>query len=130
VPGRPSASSDVSVTGTGCDPRLVVVLLPVVAMTASLDDAARRRLIAAHRAALIDVASTVSDALIGELVKLGVEPLSQDASIDQIKVAQAQLFGWINGVILAAVTLGSPTRVVVDDDPIAPEGPNASHVAR
>ena len=35
-----------------------------------LDYAARRRVIAAHRAALIEVASTVSDALIDELVAM------------------------------------------------------------
>jgi hypothetical protein len=65
------------------------------------DDAARRRMIAAHRAALIEVASTVSDPLIEELVALGVQPLDEDASIDELKVAQAQLLGWVDGALLA-----------------------------
>lgn len=80
-----------------------------------LDHSARRRLIATHRAALIEVASTVSDALIDELVTLGVAPLGQDASLDEIKVAQAQLLGWLNGVILAKAALGALARVDVDD---------------
>ena len=66
-----------------------------------LDDAARHRLIAAHRAALIEVASTVSDALIDELIRLRVQQLDDDASVDELKVAQAQLLGWVNGVVLA-----------------------------
>lgn len=70
-----------------------------------LDDAARRRLIAAHRAALIEVASTVSDPLIDELVALGVHPLDEDASLDELKVAQAQLLGWVNGAVLAEGTV-------------------------
>jgi hypothetical protein len=66
-----------------------------------LDDAARRRVIAAHRAALVEVASTVSDLLIDELVALGFRPLDEDASIDELKVAQAQLVGWVKGAVLA-----------------------------
>jgi hypothetical protein len=95
-----------------------------------LDDAARRPLIAAHRAALIEVASTVSDALIDELVALRVEPLSQDASLDQVKVAQAQLLGWVNGVILAKATLSTLTQVDADDSSVPLDHPDASHAAR
>jgi hypothetical protein len=40
----------------------------------TLDDPARRRLIAAHRAAPIEVASTVSDVLIDELIALRFAP--------------------------------------------------------
>ena len=82
-----------------------------------LDQSARRRLIATYRAALVEVASTVSDALIDELVRLGVGPLRQDASLAQIKVAQAQLLGWLNGVILAKAALGALTRVDADVTP-------------
>jgi hypothetical protein len=77
--------------GAGVDERKLV----------DLDDAARRRLIAAHRAALIEVASTVTDPLIDELRALGVHPLDEDASLDELKVAQAQLLGWVNGAVLA-----------------------------
>jgi hypothetical protein len=95
-----------------------------------LDDAARRRLIATHRAALIEVASTVSDALIDELVTFGVGPLSQDASVDQLKVAQAQLLGWVNGVVLAKATLGTLAHVDAEDASLPLGRPEASHAAR
>jgi Bacterial proteasome activator len=65
------------------------------------DDPARRALIAAHRAALVEVASTVSDPLIDELLELRFAPLDPDATVGEIRVAQAQLFGWLNGLILA-----------------------------
>jgi len=70
-----------------------------------LDDGARHRLIAAHRAALVEVASTVSDALIDELIRLRVAPLDEDASVDELRVAQAQLLGWVNGAVLAEATV-------------------------
>ena len=70
-----------------------------------LDEAARRRLIAAHRTVLVEVASTLSDPLIDELVALGVHPLDEDASLDELKVAQAQLLGWVNGAVLAEGTV-------------------------
>lgn len=60
----------------------------------------------------------LSDALVDELVTLGVKPLSKDASIDQIKVAQTALVGWVNGVILAKTTLGTPTPADADDEPV------------
>jgi hypothetical protein len=66
-----------------------------------LADAARHWLIAAYRATLIEVASTALDALIDELVALGVHPLEEDASLDELKVAQAQLLGWVHGALLA-----------------------------
>jgi Bacterial proteasome activator len=74
----------------------------------NLDDAARSRVIATHRAALIEVASTVSDALVDEMVALRFEPLDGEATVDEIKVAEAQLVGWVNGVILAEANLGTP----------------------
>jgi hypothetical protein len=77
----------------------------------NLDDAARRRVITTHRATLIEVASTVSDALMDEMVALRFEPLDGGATIDEIKVAEAQLVGWVNGVILAAANVGTPTDV-------------------
>lgn len=70
-----------------------------------VDDAARRRLIAAHRAMLIEVASTHSDPLVDELVGLGVHPLDDDASLDELKVAHAQLLGWVYGAVLAERTV-------------------------
>ena len=74
----------------------------------TLDDATRRGLIAAHRAALVEVASTLSDPLINELVDLRFAPLDPDATVDEIRVAQAQLFGWLNGLILADERFSTP----------------------
>jgi hypothetical protein len=74
----------------------------------NLDDAARSRVITTHRAALIEVASTVSDALMDEMVALRFEPLDDEATVDEIKVTEAQLVGWVNGLILAAANFGHP----------------------
>jgi hypothetical protein len=81
----------------------------------TLDDAARRRLIAAHRAALVEVASTVSDPLMNELVDLRFAPLDPDATVDEIRVAQAQLFGWLNGLILADERFSTPPALPTRD---------------
>jgi hypothetical protein len=66
------------------------------------------------------VASTVSDALIDELVRLRVAPLDQEASVDQIKVAQAQLLGWVSGLVLAEANVSPPALV---GHPTFEEGP-------
>jgi hypothetical protein len=81
----------------------------------TVDDAARRGLIAAHRAALIEVASTLSDPLINELVDLRFTPLDPDATVDEIRVAQAQLFGWLNGLILSDQRFSAPTDLPTRD---------------
>lgn len=70
-----------------------------------LDDAARERVIAAHRTALIEVASTVSDALIDEMVALHIEPLPPGATLDQLVLAKAQLVGWVEGLVLSETNL-------------------------
>jgi hypothetical protein len=84
----------------------------------SLDDAARSRVITTHRAALIEVASTVCDALMDEMLALRFEPLDGEATVDEIKVAEAQLVGWVNGLILAEANLGTPP--VIDLRSVAP----------
>jgi hypothetical protein len=81
----------------------------------TVDDAARRRLITAHRAALVEVASTLSDPLINELVDLRFAPLEPDATVDEIRVAQAQLFGWLNGLILADERFSTPPDPLTKD---------------
>lgn len=81
----------------------------------TVDDAARRGLIAAHRAALVEVASTVSDALIDELVDLRFAPLDPDATVSEIRVAEAQLFGWLNGLILADERFSTPPALTTKD---------------
>jgi hypothetical protein len=44
------------------------------------------------------VASTVSDALIEEMVQLHMAPLGPDASADEMRVARA-LLGWVTGLL-------------------------------
>jgi hypothetical protein len=108
---RPAPSNSVSQVIV---PAKVVRLLGALSMgleelnRVNLDDAARRGLIAAQRAVLIEVASTVPEALVDELVALRFAPLDHDATVDEIKVAQAQLLGWVNGVILAVANFGTP----------------------
>ena len=88
-----------------------------------LDDEARHRVVEAHRATLIEVASTVSDALIGEMVALHIEPLTPAATLDQLKVAQAQLLGWVNGLVLAEANIKEPVAIgpvlAIDGTPFA-----------
>lgn len=71
------------------------------------DDAVRRRLVVGFRDVLVEVASTVSDPLIEELVTLGFGPLDAEASVDELVVAETQLFGWLNGIMLAEVQFDS-----------------------
>jgi Bacterial proteasome activator len=86
----------------------------------TLDDAARGRFVTAYRAALIEVASVVSDALIDELVTLHFRPLDSGATLDELRIAQAQLAGWVNGLLLAEANLGSSVTI----DGTATDGPD------
>lgn len=76
-----------------------------------LDPEARRRVAAAHRAALIEAASAVSEALLDEMVALHIEPPSPDATLDQLRVGQAQLLGWLNGLVLAEASVDGPLAI-------------------
>jgi Bacterial proteasome activator len=71
------------------------------------DDSARRRLVAHFRDVLVEVASAVSDPLIEELVALGFGPLDAGAGVDELVVAETQLFGWLNGLMVAEGQFGS-----------------------
>jgi hypothetical protein len=71
------------------------------------DAIGRRRLVARYRDVLIEVASAMSDPLIDELVALGARPLDPDATLDELLVAQVQLSGWLNGVLLAEAELST-----------------------
>lgn len=68
---------------------------------APLDEPTRRSLIASYRAMLIEMAATVSEVLFEEMVRLHMAPLSPDASAAQLRIAQAQLVGWVMGLISA-----------------------------
>ncbi len=65
-----------------------------------VDDPTRRRLIADHRAVVVEVASALSDPLIDEMVSLHIGPLDQTASLAELKLAEAQLLGWVTGLVV------------------------------
>jgi len=71
---------------------------------APIDDAARIRLLSAYRSVLVEVGSTLSDALLDELARLQTASLDPSCSIDEARVAMAQLEGWLHGLIEAMVT--------------------------
>jgi hypothetical protein len=84
-----------------------------------LDPAALARTIRLHADTLVEVASAVSDPLIEELVSLRIQPLPADASPAEVRIAQAQLAGWVNGLLAAIMPL--PPVEAWDPDP-GPEG--------
>jgi hypothetical protein len=65
--------------------------------TAPLDDAARKGLQKIHERALAVLRETLSDELQQELSTLAF-PLDGDPSQSEIRVAQAQLVGWLEGL--------------------------------
>jgi len=65
---------------------------------APMDDAGRRRIAEIHEAAIGEMQDVLSDDLREELVEL-FTPLSADtASEAELRVAQAQLVGWLEGL--------------------------------
>ncbi|HYE91371.1 MAG TPA: proteasome activator [Terriglobales bacterium] len=64
---------------------------------APLDDAGRKRLHQIHERAIAVLRETLSEELQQELSTLAM-PLASDASQGEIRVAQAQLVGWLEGL--------------------------------
>jgi hypothetical protein len=64
-----------------------------------VDETARGRLVEMHADVLIEIASTVSDDLLAELVRLGIRPLDPDVSVAQLRIAHLQLLGWVIGAV-------------------------------
>ena len=87
---------------------------------APIDDAARERLLAMYRSTLVEVGSTLSDALLDELGRLQTAGLDAKASIDEARVAMTQLEGWLHGVIegmiSGALSFSLPLEKGEDDD--------------
>ena len=116
-PGRALASGNTAASECLVAPAKAIRMLGVLHRTrdelrrADLDDKARHKVVEAHRATLIEVASTVSDALIDEMVALHIEPLAPGATLDQLRVAQAQLLGWVNGLVLAEANIDEPVAI-------------------
>ena len=66
--------------------------------TTDLDEAGRKRLAQVHRAVLDELSTVVSDDLIAELEAMDVDGIDVDATGGELRVAQAQLAGWLEGL--------------------------------
>jgi hypothetical protein len=73
---------------------------------APLDGAARIRFLTLYEATLIEMGSTLSDALLDELWRVQTQDLSDAATFDELRVAMTELEGWLHDV-LAGVLSGS-----------------------
>src|SRR5690349_23789783 len=71
---------------------------------APLDDEGRARFLTLYRATLVEVGSTLSDALLTELARVQTVSVDDCASCDELRVAMTQLAGWLHGVILGVLT--------------------------
>lgn len=65
---------------------------------APMDDAGRRRLVEIHEATLTEMQEVLSDDLRGELKELFTPLSAESASEAEVRVAQAQLVGWLEGL--------------------------------
>lgn len=63
-----------------------------------LDEAGRQRLAQVHRSVLDELETVVSDDLIAELEAMDVDGIDADATGGELRVAQAQLAGWLEGL--------------------------------
>ncbi len=66
--------------------------------TTDLDDAGRQRLAEVHTAVVEELKELVSQDLVDELEAMAVDGISDDASGGELRVAQAQLAGWLEGL--------------------------------
>lgn len=66
--------------------------------TTELDEAARQRLTDIHNRAVEDLRGSVSDELKRELEQLTLEPEDETPSGAELRVMQAQLSGWLQGL--------------------------------
>lgn len=78
----------------------------------TLDEDGRRRLLDVHRRAVEAVKRLVSDDLDRELAELGLPIEDAGASTAAIKIAQAQLVGWLNGLFQGIQAAMSARRFV------------------
>jgi len=61
---------------------------------------ARERLAAVYGSALVELGSTLSDPLLDELANLQTGSIDDSSSIDEVRIALAQLSGWVLGLLL------------------------------
>ena len=79
---------------------------------APLDEPTRWRSLASQHATMTEAASTVSGALVDAMVRLYMEPLGSEATAAELKVAQAQLLGWLTGLLwTGGLASGAPVGV-------------------
>jgi hypothetical protein len=71
---------------------------------APIDEEARVRFLALYHATLVEVGSTLSDALLEELARLQTMNVGEGASCDELRLALTQVEGWLHGVILGVLT--------------------------
>lgn len=63
-----------------------------------LDDAGRQRLAQVHQSVLDELETVVSQDLVEELEAMDVDGIGPDATGGELRVAQAQLAGWLEGL--------------------------------
>lgn len=63
-----------------------------------LDEAGRHRLAEVHSAVVEELKGLVSQDLVDELEAMAVDGITDDASGGELRVAQAQLAGWLEGL--------------------------------
>jgi hypothetical protein len=85
-------------------------LLAEVRATRELDPPGRRLLAASIERALVEIGSVLSDELLGELSRLVVPLRSPAPSEGEVRVAEAQLVGWLEG-LLAGLQMVVPAPV-------------------
>jgi hypothetical protein len=80
------------------------------ARSITMDEAGRRRLAEVHEHAIEAIRHAVSAELQSELTTLDFS-VAKTASEPELRLAQAQLIGWLNGVLLGvrAAAIQSPT---------------------
>lgn len=66
--------------------------------TTDLDDAGRERLVKVHRSVLDELETVVSDDLVDELEAMHLDGIESGATGGELRVAQAQLAGWLEGL--------------------------------
>ena len=71
---------------------------------APIDEEARIRFLGLYHATLVEVGSTLSDALLEELARLQTANMDEWASCDELRLAMTQIEGWLHGVILGVLT--------------------------
>lgn len=71
---------------------------------APLDAEARARFLRLYQSTLIEVGSTLSDALLDELARVQTATVDDCATCDELRVAMTQLEGWLHGVLLGVLT--------------------------